>query len=148
MWASHFVRNGNKLSISSWLTTEVATSLPEYGSTESSAPEPCLFIVNVEHLLNCFFQFKSFYQCFSMGTLLRDPQKPPRTSRQYGTEGIQGPWIWTPLCWEASASGLADEKKNPSWIWRSAINLFYLPVFIFVCVISPFQGDTTPVCNM
>ena len=23
MWASHFVRNGNKLSISSWLTTEV-----------------------------------------------------------------------------------------------------------------------------
>ena len=50
MWASHFVRNGNKLSISSWLATEVQVCR-NVGQTESSAPEPCFIYINHVSLL-------------------------------------------------------------------------------------------------
>ena len=58
MWASHFVRNGNKLSISSWfglkkkeMVGHRSSGLPECGPTESSAPEPCYSCIYNQYIL-------------------------------------------------------------------------------------------------
>ena len=64
MWASHFVRNGNKLSISSYMVGHRSTGLPECGPTESSAPEPCCL---------CFRSFSTF-----LATKILDAYKWPQ----------------------------------------------------------------------
>ena len=53
MWASHFVRNGNKLSTSSWLATEVQVCR-NVGRPNTRLPNLVVYIFHVIKKLLCF----------------------------------------------------------------------------------------------
>ena len=63
MWASHFVRNGNKLSISSWLTTEVQVCR-NVGLPNPRLPNLLILLIVDSHY--SLFHYYFFYCRFSL----------------------------------------------------------------------------------